>query len=312
MLQQEKFHHLVPKNYLDGWAKDGAVMVAQKGEDATGREVETLFSGEYRHVVVAGMAFATKEDTDALFYPLKKMTCYYREEELVSTLDMNRDYDFFEDWEIKRRDGSHEKKKPLKHMISQSRIDSVEDGWYEGYESAWAKAVSAVEEGTVSQELQDYFLGMFLSLEWNTLEESPLFAQVFSLVPYLKHIDPPKKQGVLGFLNQPDRELFHWFLFGEVRRFLSGTGVIPSVARLLRQQCGVQFVVAKGSEKFLCCGDVGFMAEGVGYFPISSTVLMVFGEAVSGEDMVSAEDDLVKEYNEKIGAQRDGFLVYPQ
>lgn len=320
----EKLHHLVPKTYIAPWFdgdKKTIFLQAKERENKDDFEeinVESIAGLDYYHIISVGMPFATKEDTDVFFAPLNGLKVFYREKELTSTLEMNREFDFFEDWEIMREDGSHVKKKALKHEISQTKIDIIENGWYEHYEKKWNDTRKSLEtlilngdKGKLEENQKQYLLAMFMVFNWKSLSQIPLFSEILTLVPFMKQVEIPKRQAKRTYIKTPEDEWFQWLLLNLLRQFFEGYGAFCEITKELSEKVSLQFIIASENQRFVTSDNPCFYADEIGFFPLTPEILICIKPKKEDDffDVILTKDEDMCKYNKIIVNNSNCFVI---
>lgn len=323
MSMDTTYPHFIPKNYLNPWCTAGKVLLQPTGEGEVFLEESALFPGNYAHSITAGTPFSTQKDTDVLFQALKGTQAFYREKQLTSTLEMNQEFDFFEDWELKRRDGSSAKKKPVKHLISQSRIDTKDSPWQKDLEAQWEDVRTELEKGRENQgdfsltpQLATFLSGIALYFQWETLVEQPLFQELRSLMPYLKHLELPKKPKEIPAIQTPEEESTHWLLVSLLRQFLEQEGVLWRTASLASGKSSFCFYQTSQDFPFYTSDVPSFEVDSpsgaLRYFCLTPQILLTISPTPGQTKMVSVSQEEVTQYNQLISQQSKRFVICPQ
>ena len=101
------------------------------------------------HSIKAGMPLCTEADTNIIFAPILTYYVEYESKILKSSVDMNKNYYAFDDWIIKREDGSLVSKKRVKDEIEKIKIKDIETNWAIKYENHWDFEVRKIEENVL-------------------------------------------------------------------------------------------------------------------------------------------------------------------
>lgn len=311
-----KYHHLVPKNYLDPWGEQHTVHCEEDGQTQP-RATATLLDLHYYHSITAGSPLATEADTNILFEEMKGLQAFYREDVLSSTLAMNQEFEFFEDWVLQRRDGSSAKKKPVKHVISQARIDTEEESWEEELEKQWTCGMEKLrsmleggEEKPLSQEDLAFFLGLSWVMDWNTWVKQPVFQEILQLLPFLKKIQLPRHGRQFPYVTCHDDELVQWLLTSQVRQFLQKEGAIWHCALQALDGLSFQFIT---NEVPLSTGNKpSFSLDKMGYFALNPNILLVIRPSLSGSSTFEegSQEDWA-EFQQIILKEQSEWIIHP-
>lgn len=312
-----KYHHLVPKNYLDPWAKDETVQCEQDGE-VQPETTASILDLHYYHSITAGSPLATEADTDILFEEMEGLQAFYRDEALDSTLAMNQEFECFEDWVLQRRDGSSAKKKPVKHAISQARIDTEEDGWEEELENQWSsrlkKLQSLLEEKqteTLSQEDLAFFLGLSWVMDWKTWTKTPIFQAMHQLIPFLKKVQLPRNVRQFPYVNSHSDELEQWLLTSQFRQFLAKEGGLWHSA--IEALEGLTFQFFTNKTPLPTGGNPSFLVDKTGYFVLHPQILLVISPSETGSfTCQSTSQEIWADFQKTVSKAQTDWIIHPQ
>lgn len=145
---QAKYHHLVPQTYMSAWAHGNGLLNVEF-LDSTGnivqRNKEKIAEITDFHSIKAGMLLCAEADEDIIFAPVPSYIVEYEGNILQSSLDMNKYYYAFDNWIIKRVDGSLVSKKSIKREIEKIQIKDIEANWSTKYENNWALVFAKIE-----------------------------------------------------------------------------------------------------------------------------------------------------------------------
>ena len=173
---QAKYHHLVPQTYMSAWAHGKGTLNVEflnAHGNVVERNKERIAGITDFHSIKAGMPLCTESDADKIFAPTLSYTVEYKGEILKSSLDMNRYYYDFDNWIIKRVDGTLVSKKSIKREIEKIKIKDIEFNWSVKYENEWASKVAKIEanvllasDGSIAAFDQEYLMNFFTVLDW--------------------------------------------------------------------------------------------------------------------------------------------------
>ncbi len=289
---QSKYHHLIPQTYLSAWAnKSGTLKIKWSAtKKIECRNTESVAGINHYHSIIAGMPFCTKADTDRFFESLSKYNVFYEGTELNDTLEMNRYYGVFDEWDITRADGTSVSKRKLKNQIDQIKIQDVESLWSEKYESKWNAVRGIIEQKvasgatTVPKFYFGYIMKFFVALDWRSTisnkELSDFSDYLCCDIMSLDKIDIPIDERELPMFKTAADYMKHCVLLNYYRQFLNDTGVMYTWAKQYMKNTSFHFLVSSGSEKFIASDNPSFVHEKddgskIGMLPISPEVLLM-------------------------------------
>ena len=327
-----KYHHLVPQTYLSTWANNSGtlqIMDVKTGSETT-RNKENFCGVNHYHSIIAGMPFCTKADTDKIFASLSVYAVKYQGVTLTDSLDMNRLFGAFDEWEICRPDGSPVRKKMLKHEILQVKIQDIEEMWSSNYENKWPDVRSHIEREVLSGLSKvpsfefDYLMEIFTAMDWRSASSNALFDEMFNNLSNkglnLDEIIFDEDEKDLPFFNTAADYIKHCILLDYYRQFLCKRGVIYKHSEANKLNTSFCFLVANGKTRFITSDNPAFLAERtdamkVGIMPITPEILMVQGKNSSSDKnyyISHIDDEQVEEYNKVIENNALEFIVKPQ
>lgn len=115
------------------------------------------------------MVICTKNDADKIFSMLADCSVGIDGQIVSDTLEMNRKFQDFNAWIIRRKDGSHVSKKGIKREIENIKIRDIESNWSNKYENRWNEIVSELESiilistlGSMTAIHKDYLMRFFV------------------------------------------------------------------------------------------------------------------------------------------------------
>ena len=162
---QAKYHHLIPQTYMSAWANNSGTLQIEFLNDPgvyKQKNKENIAGITDYHSIKAGMVICTKDDADKIFYPLANYAVEIDGQIVTNTLEMNLKFYDFDNWIIRRNDGSLVGKKSIKREIEKIKIKDIEANWSTKYENKWSAVVADLE--SVILTLFDEIL-CFLGLE---------------------------------------------------------------------------------------------------------------------------------------------------
>lgn len=123
---QAKYHHFIPQTYMSAWANDvGTLQVEFLNNPGIfkQRNKENIAGITEYHSIKAGMAICTKDDADKIFSMLAEYSVEIDGQIVSDTLEMNRKFYDFDDWIIRRKDGSLVSKKESSVKLKRLRLE---------------------------------------------------------------------------------------------------------------------------------------------------------------------------------------------
>ncbi len=328
---QSKYHHLIPQTYLTAWANQSGTLkikwsATQKIEC---RNTDSVAGINHYHSIIAGMPFCTEADTDIFFESLRKYNVSYEGIELNDTMEMNRYYGVFDEWNITRANGTSVRKKRIKNQIDQIKIQDVENLWSKKYESKWNTVREIIEQKvssgatTVLKFYFGYIMKFFVALDWRSIisnkEFSDFFDHLCSDIMSLDKIDIPIDERELPMFKTAADYMKHCLLLNYYRQFLNDTGVMYTCAKQYMKKTSFHFLVSSGSEKFIASDNPSFVHEKdnglkLGMLPISPEILlMIQRRNLSSDDyyyITEVNNSEVESCNEIIQQHSDQFVVF--
>lgn len=328
---QAKYHHLIPQTYMSHWAnKAGTLQVEFLNDPGTIklRNKENIAGVTDYHSVKAGMVICTKEDTDKIFSPLSGLTIEIDGNVVVDTLAMNQKFHDFDNWVIKRKDGSLVRKKAIKHEIEKIKIKDIEANWSNKYENKWNSVVSELEAVILNSSSEsitaihkNYLMRFFVALDWRSVQSNEEFQNAFR--PFsdnlLDEIEIPEEERILPNLKTAADEIKHNLLLKYYRRYFDDDGAIYIHAIESLKQTNFHFLVADGPTYFDTSDNPSFTffrEDGLkaGIMPITPRILMVQGKCSESEDIyfiTHITDKAVNKYNRIINTNASEFVIHP-
>lgn len=326
---QAKYHHLVPQTYMSAWAHGKGTLNVEflnAHGNVVERNKERIAGITDFHSIKAGMPLCTESDADKIFAPTLSYTVEYKGEILKSSLDMNRYYYDFDNWIIKRVDGTLVSKKSIKREIEKIKIKDIEFNWSVKYENEWASKVAKIEanvllasDGSIAAFDQEYLMNFFTVLDWRGVSSNQLFEKTYRAFTSgtLEDIKIPKDKRILPVLKTAADEMRHNLILKFYREYLNDTGVIYKDAVANLQHTNFHFMIADGPTKFITSDSPAFIhrlddAKLVGLLPITPKILMVKGKCTKTEDLyyvTHINDEEVKRYNDAIRSNAEEFII---
>ena len=280
------------------------------------------------HSIKAGMVICTKDDADKIFSPLTDYTVVIDGRIVTDTLEMNREYYNFDNWIIKRKDGSLVSKKTIKHEIEKIKVKDIESNWSTKYENKWNAVVADLESVILKSKAKntpaihkEYLMKSFIALDWRSIQSNDEFQKTFRIFakPLLDEVEIPEEEQILPFLKTAADEMKHELLLKYYREYLNDNGIIYDHAKTSLEYINFHFLVADKSTYFDTSNNPSFTFirdDGLkeGLMPITPRILMVQRKCTADVDkyfITHISDDEVKKYNEIIRANANEFVIHP-
>lgn len=326
---QAKYHHLVPQTYMSAWAHGNGTLNIEFLSDPGNvieRNKEKIAGITDFHSIKAGMPLCTQADTDTIFAPVTPYTVEYDGNILQSSLEMNKTYCDFENWNITRADGTPVSKKSIKREIEKIKLKDIESNWSTKYENRWVSEVSSIEasvlsapNGSIPAFDQDYFMKFFTALDWRGFKSNQRFEDILNALcrGILEAEYIPETDRILPSLKTAADEMRHYLLLQYYRKYLNDTGVIYQDAMVNLRHTNFHFLVADGPTTFVTSDSPAFTYKRndgklVGLLPITPKILMAKGKCSDGNALyyvTHITDDAVKRYNDAIRANANEFVI---
>ena len=327
---QSKYHHLIPQTYLSAWGNSSGTLKIEWLENGKieNRNTDSVAGINHYHSIIAGMPFCTKDDTDHFFACLCNYSVTYDGEILSDTLEMNKYYGVFNEWSIKRDDGTAVRKRSLKAEIDSIKIQDIEDNWSAQYENKWPSVRSMIEQtvdaglSSVPQFEFRYLMEFFTALDWRSILSNSEFVDVLNWICNdimgLDKIDIPKDERELPMFETATDYMKHCLLLSYYRKFLYGAGVIHTCAEEYMKHMSFHFLVSEGKDNFITSDNPAFIGtrkqgDKVGILPITPKIIMTIGRNSQDDNnyyitKIGASE--VREYNRMIRNNSGQFIVY--
>lgn len=329
---QAKYHHLVPRTYMSAWAHgNGTLNVEFKnnpGIIATRNKDHIAGITDY-HSIKAGMPCCTKSDTDAIFAEALQYTIKYQGKTVTDSLELNRIFYDFDNWEIIRGDGTIVSKKSIKREIEKIKIKDIEANWASKYEDKWTYQLSIIENNILHTSAEsipafdfDYIMKFYTALDWRGFCSNEQFEKTFddlcNNILELDDIEIPENERMLPFLKTAADEMHHYLLLSYYRKYLSDSGIIYQNALANMKHTSFHFLIADGPTKFITSDTPVFIhtrsdSKKVGLLPLTPNILMAQGlctDASNREYCIShITDEAVQRYNSAIKENAEEFII---
>ena len=328
---QAKYHHLVPQTYMKAWCHNTSTLyIIHKNnlDFATERNKEKIAGIQHYHSIRAGMVCCTQDDCDIIFATAKDYIIKYDGKTLINTMDMNKAYTYFDEWEVFHLDGNPVRKQHFKQQIDSVRIRDIEVLWTRKYENDWnstyqkiCNLVLSSQSNTILEFDKEYLMKFFVALDWRGFSSNAEFKSVYGLIAddimQLKNVCIPEGDRIYPFLETAYDEMYHALLLKQYRNFLNESGIIFDYATKALQYTTFQFFVAKSNARFITSDNPVFLftrqddlIEAI--LPISPQILMIQcrDSSKSGCYHINyIDDEEVKEYNKRILYNAVDFII---
>ena len=327
---QAKYHHLIPQTYMAAWAHGNGTLYIKylQSEKIEERNKENIAGINHYHSIVAGMVICTKEDTDILFAPVSSYVVIYEGTVVVDTLELNKIYYDFDNWQISRPDGTPISKKKIESEIDKIKIRDIEENWSVKYENKWnvvrkqiEKIILSAQRDSVPAFQKDYLMKFYTALDWRSIKSNIQFNDAFNWfckdIMELDDIDIPESERYLKMNSSAADEMRHCLLLKFYRSFLDETGLINKNADANNQHTSFHFLVADGAEYFITSDNPAFIHKRedgglVGILPITPRILMCQGKMTEDDGnyyITHITDGAVHKYNKAIRENSNEFII---
>lgn len=327
---QAKYHHLIPQTYMSAWAYGNGTLNVEF-LDSPGsivkRNKEKIAGITDFHSIKAGMPLCTQSDADIIFAPVLPYTVEYESNILQSSLDMNKFYYDFDNWIIKRLDGSLVSKKNIKREIEKIKIKDIEANWSTKYENNWAIEVAKIEanlliapNGSIPEFDKEYLMKFFTALDWRGFRSNHHFEETYRTLTsgLLDELEIPEDKRILPSLKTAADEMRHDLLLHYYRKYLNDTGVIFEDAMANLQHTSFHFLIADGPTVFITSDSPAFLHKRkdeklIGLLPITPRILMTKGKCREDDGLYYAThitDETVKQYNDAIRSNAEEYVIH--
>lgn len=142
-MNNQKYHHLVPRTYLKAWcySNDSIYVMNKETKLVESKNIANNFGITGFHSIVAGMPICEYNDLLKIFKILEGYDVFYVEKQLRSLEEYNKNYLDFDKWVIKKEgiQISNKNKNILKAEIDKVKIKDIENLWANKYEDKWKK-----------------------------------------------------------------------------------------------------------------------------------------------------------------------------
>lgn len=324
-----KYHHLIPQTYLSAWA-NGSGTLKIKWIDSNNIEMRNKSSIggiNHYHSIVAGMPFCNKEDTDKFFASLFEYDVFLDGEILKDSIEMNKHYGRFDEWIIKRPNGSRVSNRHLKSQIDRVKIQDIEEQWSKQYEDKWNKVRDIIEYKVADADKRipafyfGYLMRFFISLDWRSITLNSDFNNMVNCLLNdtldMDMVNIPEEENTLHLFENMTDYMKHCLLLNYFREFLNDSGVIYKHAKISMANLTFGFLIATGKEKFITSDNPAFITEvensmKIGILPITPEILMIQVKKNNSakEYLVNRINDYeVKTYNKYILDNASEFVV---
>jgi hypothetical protein len=327
---QAKYHHLIPQTYMSAWAHGNGTLNVEF-LDSPGiivkRNKEKIAGITDFHSIKTGMPVCTQTDADIIFAPVLPYTVEYESNILQSSLDMNKCYYDFDNWIIKRLDGSLVSKKSIRREIEKIKIKDVEANWSTKYENNWALEVAKIEanvllvpNGSIPAFDKEYLMKFFTALDWRGFRSNQHFEETYKTLTsgLLDELEIPEDERILPSLKTAADEMRHNLLLQYYWKYLNDTGMIFEDTMANLQHTNFHFLIADGPTVFLTSDSPAFIQRRddeklVGLLPITPRILMTKGKCMEDDGLyyiTHITEEAVKRYNDVIRSNAEEYVIH--
>lgn len=326
-----KYHHLIPRTYMQAWTHgNGTLYIEYKNEPGIFKERNKngIAGVNHYHSIIAGMPICTKDDTGIIFQAVKDYTVKYKGEKVLDTLELNKIYYDFNNWEILRSDCSVVSKKSIKAAIDNVKIRDIETMWAKKYEDKWNEERQKIEDiilsakgDSIPEFDKDFLMKFYVSMDWRSFASNQQFNQVYGMLSErileLDKVIIPEDDRELPIFKTMADYFQHCILLKSYREFLEDKGMIYQNAVASLNHTSFHFLVADGEITFITSDNPAFMfrrKDGLlqAVLPITPRIMIVQGKN-SDQDknyyITHISDDAVKAYNRIIKRNSHDFVI---
>lgn len=243
MTGKAKYHHLIPRTYLQSWCFSNDSLYGFSKNDLTKNKqlnINNHFGIQNYHTIKVGMPICKEEDLKKIFQPLNDYKVEYQGILLESYKEYNQYFYDFDEWKIcYTRTGSvvpKNKKHTIKSEINQCRILDIEELWSNQYESGWNSLRHLIEQkllNTNATEIEAFnkeqLMKFIISLDWRSEKSNGELGKVldfFNKMIQLKEIEMSEEDRSIKY----ETTAFEWakrnILLNQFNEFLHGKGIL--------------------------------------------------------------------------------------
>ena len=329
MDSKSKRHHLVPRTYLSSWEHgQGTLYIKYKDGTFMERNKNKIAYITDFHSITVDMPICTKEDTDIIFECLTDYIVEYHGERIIDTLELNKIYYDFENWNVTRKNGTPVSKKKLKNDIESVKIRDIEALWGTKYENGWNELKEKIEKEVLSAHTdiitafdKESLMKFYTAMDWRGFKNNAQLNDVFNLicnnVLKFNEIKIPEHERNLSTIENVSDDLKHNYLLKQYREFFDDKGVIYQNVMANMKHTSFHFLVTDGADTFITSDNPAFVFENSegklqGIMPITPRILLIQGKDTDKDDtycITHVSGDMVKFYNDIIWNNSVEFVI---
>ena len=324
---QAKNHHLIPRTYMTPWANHSGTLKVEFRNDRgniVSRNKENIAGITDYYSIQAGMSLCTKADTERLFSAVSNYHVKINGVQTTDTLEMNKQFYDFDNWEITRQNGTKVSKRQIKQEIKQVKIKDIETNWSIKYENNWSSVVQEIEGkvlNTTASQIpsfqKEYLMNFFVALDWRGVYSNPLFEKCFGIF-HLNQEKIPYEEREKPFLKTFEDEIRHELLLSFYRRFFEDKGVIYEQVQKSLHYTDISFLVSDGPTLFITSDNPSFVFKrndrtNQGIMPVTPRILFVQRKRSDQDDWFyihHISDEEVQRYNAIIRENAESFIIH--
>lgn len=325
-----RYHHLVPQTYMSAWANNSGTLKVEyiRNPGIIENRNKDNIAGVYDyHSIIAGMPICTASDAATIFKPVSGYRVECDGKILNTPLDLNAEYNDFDNWIITRPDGTAAPKKRIHSDISKIKIKDIEVNWSTKYENSWNQEIKKIEQavlshpdGTIAAFDKDYLMRFFVALDWRGFQSNNKFENVYQILSKpLDTITIPSDERSLRSLKTAKEEIRHLLLLKYYREFLADSGTIYNEAKASLNHTSFNFLVSDGPTKFITSDSPAFQYKNsngqlADMFPITPRILMMKRHCNNINDpyyVTHVTDATVIQHNDIIRQNAFEFVIHP-
>lgn len=327
---QAKNHHLIPRTYMTPWANHSGTLMVEFLSDPgniVSRNKEKIAGITDYYSIKAGMPMCTKADTERIFSAVSNYHVKINGVQTTDTLEMNKKFYDFDNWEITRQNGTKVSKRQIKQEIKQVKIKDIETNWSIKYENNWSSVVQEIEGkvlNTTASQIpsfqKEYLMKFFVALNWRGFHSNEHFENAYRKFSALlfDDIDIPFGERDLPCLETAHDELRHDLLLRYYRQFLEDKGVIYEQVQKSLQYTGISFLISDGPTLFNASDSPSFVFKrndgtNQGIMPITPRILLVQRKWSGQNDSFyihHISDEEVQRYNAIIQGNAVSYIIH--
>lgn len=269
MASDSVYHHLTPQTYMKSWCFNSKTIYAYDKSTNKWDEhnIENICGVNYYHSLRATSLYVTPEALEVLWGFLKPYHISLNGEPLDSLEKLHKNYQYFDDWEIRYPKGAVVKashRNEIKTKIQQAKFNGIEEKWSSLFENNWSGFIREIEnvlqlirtnkQIKLTTKAFSEIMRYFVMFEWRSLNGNIHFKNAFdwidSVFP-LSSVD----------LNEDERDVLcnktaldlmkHNLLLKYFDLFQSKKGIIQTYQDHLENNCTFAFLFAPDGTQFI-------------------------------------------------------------